>query len=66
MDAFLSHYCAHCAQLQFPCRVGKPCEFCGYTTIANLRPKPIVTALDRRILRSLNISPATATKELKG
>jgi hypothetical protein len=52
---YVATYCCRCAQLQWHDFIGKPCQFCGSTMFANVRPPPTFSQIDKRQLKTLKI-----------
>jgi len=65
VDDYYPVYCCLCAQLQFHDWRGRPCQFCGGTTFANVRPPPMFSAIDAKYLRTLDIPPEDAVVNRK-
>lgn len=55
MDDYTPMYCAACSQLRWREHVKGDCEFCGGSIFAPVRPAPIFSSIDRRVLHALDI-----------
>jgi hypothetical protein len=62
MDEYTPVYCGRCCQLQWQDFRGKPCQFCGNTEFAPIRPEPTFTQYDHRKLKDLRIPTVTKKK----